>query len=178
MDHGHSHHGDIAKKFTGVERRRRAVELRLRGWTWQQVADGAGYASAGAAHNAVTKELLEAKNKLAMDSETLRQQEIEHLYMLRRAANVVLESRHIVVQQGGTVVARKPGTGTWDPQAGMWVDAEFEEIINDAPVLNAVDTLLRVAQRLAKLAGLDAPTQTEVRQYDYRINGVDAGEVA
>jgi hypothetical protein len=49
---------------------------------------------------------------------------------------------------------------------------------DDAPVLAAVDRLLRIQERRAKLLGLDAPVRADVGgKLSYEIVGVDLGQL-
>jgi hypothetical protein len=45
-----------------------------------------------------------------------------------------------------------------DPETGEIMDP----IIDDAPVLAAIDRLVKIEDRMSKLLGLDAPVQSEV----------------
>lgn len=168
---------DAIGKLTAAQKRQRAVELRLEGYQWHEIAAEAGYASAGAAHNAVTLVLRQHQAQMKQSADELRQQELEHLYMLRKQAVMALRARHVYVQAGGVVMERVDDTGEWDDEMKDWIGAEYRPIADDKPVLDAVKVLTRVAERISRLTGLDAPILTEVRQYDYRINGVDASEV-
>ena len=64
----------------------------------------------------------------------------------------VLATKHYVVSAASGVVARNPETGAL--------------LQDDAPVIHAVAGLVRISERRAKLLGLDAPKQVEVRTID------------
>ena len=76
---------------------------------------------------------------------TARSLELAKLDQLEQAAYGVLRRRHITVQHG-KIVAFEDGT----------------PVLDDAPVLNAIDRLVRIAARRATLTGMDAPTRIEV----------------
>jgi hypothetical protein len=86
---------------------------------------------------------------------------------VEQAAWKVLRARHITVQQGKIVgkfagFALVPDTGeVFYNDDGKPIPL-FEEIEDDAPVLQAIDRILKIADRRAKLTGLDAPTKVDV----------------
>ena len=63
---------------------------------------------------------------------------------MAREAWDVLQRNHVVVSQGRVV------------------ELDGVPIPDDAPVLAAIDRLLKIQERRAKLLGLDAPTQSRV----------------
>jgi hypothetical protein len=67
------------------------------------------------------------------------------LDVAERAAWKVLRKDHIHVQHG-KIVRHESG----------------EPVLDDAPVLNAIDRILKISERRARLLGLDAPTRIEV----------------
>lgn len=71
-----------ARQVADATRRAKALELRLAGASWQQTADGAGFASAGAAFNAVKREIDAIPRE---NAELLVQQELERLDRLQMA---------------------------------------------------------------------------------------------
>jgi hypothetical protein len=75
-----------AKRVTVARRRTLAVQMKLAGATWQQIADRLGYASRGAAHTDVGRALaaqLEEQNEVV---EELRHLEVMRLNRLQVAA--------------------------------------------------------------------------------------------
>lgn len=68
---------DVAAKL----RAQQAIRLRAQRLRWEEVAEGAGFASAGAAHNAVRRELARS---LSTDIEAWRQEELAMLDELQR----------------------------------------------------------------------------------------------
>jgi hypothetical protein len=68
---------------------------------------------------------------------------------LERAAWQVLRARHITVQHG-KIVRGEDG----------------EPVIDDAPTLNAIDRILKIAERRARLLGHDAPVRSRIEVTD------------
>jgi hypothetical protein len=98
---------------------------------------------------------LDAKRDDAVAIETAK------LDALEQAAWEVLRRDHIVVQHGKVVrLNRKP-------------------MVDDAPVLQAIDRLVKIAERRSKLKGLDAPAKVEVSaEVDAEIAAIAAALAA
>lgn len=118
-----------------------AARLRARGLTYEQIAADLGFSDKGAAHHAVQRALTEAVKEPA---DELRQLELVRLDEMHRAALAVMEATHFVVDKGAVV--------EWDGAP----------LVDDSPVLAAVDRLLKVQDRRAKLLGLDSPQRVSV----------------
>lgn len=117
----------------------RACELRARGCSLQRIADELGYSDRSAARKAVERAL---DGTVAEDADVLRRLELARLDRLHCEALAVLETEHVIVSQGRIVR-----------------DDQGKAIPDDAPVLAAIDRLLKVSDRRAKLLGLDAPAR-------------------
>lgn len=128
------HGRDFARDPKTAERHAQAAEMRSRGMTYQAIGDALGI-SKQSAHEAVQRVLAET---LREPAEHLRTMELDKLDRAERVAHGVLEARHPVLYQGK--------------------DTGYED---DAPKLAAIDRLLRVAERRARLLGLDAPEKVE-----------------
>ena len=74
----------------------------------------------------------------------VRQLELDRLDAMYDAAIKVLEAEHVTVSQGKVVML------------------DGEPLKDDAPVLRAIETLLKIQQRRAALLGLDAKTQHDM----------------
>jgi hypothetical protein len=133
------------------ERDQQAIELRRRGLTHRQIAAQLGFRSPSSAYEAIQRGLSETRREA---NNEVVQLEIDRLDDLRRAAWRVLAKTHLSVSQGRVV--RHPETG--------------EVITDDMPNLQAIDRLLKIAERYAKLLGLDAPVRAKVEVQD----GLDA----
>lgn len=121
-----------------------AARLRAQGWGYAQIGEKLGVSMQGA-HQAVQRALTAAVREPADDVRAL---ELSRLDLLWQAAWTVLTKHHVTVQQGKVVYLGD------------------EPLEDDAPVLNAIDRLLKVQDRRAKLLGLDAPTRHEVITLD------------
>jgi len=175
--------GPAAIKRGEIEARRaQAIAMRSAGQTWEMVAATLGYASKGAAHKDVGVALAERAAKTALSLDQFREQEIEHLQELRRKAMDVLNAEHMHVNAGQVVYSPKRDRETGD----LILDPETREPILTAiplrdslPTLQAVDRLVKVAERMARLLGADQAIKVEVEQktYNYSVNGVQMGDL-
>lgn len=140
----------MARRRTIADRDRdaRAVELRRRNLNYKQIAAEMGYASQSSAYEAVQRGLNDTQ---AETNDEVRRMELERLDDLARSALRVLATKHYAIAPGGKL-ARHPDTG--DP------------LVDDGPTLQAIDRLLKIQERRAKLLGLDQPVKHEVRQVD------------
>lgn len=153
--------GKFIRQPDTAERDAQACRLRVSGCTYQQIADRLGYPHRDLARRAVERALLEIIREPA---EQLRQLELERLDEMARIAWSVLYTKHLHVSASGKV-ARHPDTG--------------EVLIDHEPTFAAMDRLLKIGERRAKLLGLDAPTRIEAEVYPRDdINREIAGLIA
>ena len=110
-----------AETVLATERRARAVELRLAGYSLKQIGAELGVTFQAVA-KMINKELSELRDVAEKDAEILREVEVARLDAMLKA---------------------------------KWPEVE---IGNDA----AIDRVLRIMERRAKLLGLDAPTRSNV----------------
>ncbi|RKN61873.1 hypothetical protein D7231_31875 [Streptomyces klenkii] len=118
-----------------------AAALRARGLSYRQIADELGVART-TAHEMVERALQAIVQEPA---EQVRQLELDRLDHMYRSALGVLERRHVTVSQGRIVKAD-----------------DGEPLEDDGPVLQAIDRMLRIQERRARLLGLDAPSRVSV----------------
>ncbi len=137
-----------------AHRNAEACELRAQGWTYRRIAAHFGI-DVHTAHDAVQNGL---RDIIKEPAEAVRQFELDRLDAelvrltdLEDAAREVLQRHHVTVSNGQVV--RLDG----DP------------IIDDAPVLQAIDRLLKIEEQRRKngesrrkLLGLDAPSRVSV----------------
>jgi hypothetical protein len=117
----------------------RALELRLAGASYAQVG-----MALGVNRSRAYRIVMRALDRLIREpAEQVRQLELARLDQLWVEAYRVLRRQHPVISAGKVVVHPDTGQPLEDP----------------APVLSAIDTLLRIMERRARLLGLDAPTQ-------------------
>lgn len=135
--------GRFARGLKGAERDREACRLRSRRMTYQQISDALGYGAAANAHRAVRKTLAAIPRDAA---EELVQLELDQLDMLTDAVLRVLETEHYTVSQGRLI----------------YLHEDAPPLADDSPVLSAVDRLLKIQERRARLLGLDQPSKATV----------------
>jgi hypothetical protein len=130
--------GEVA----AAERDARAVQLRASGASYRTIARELHIATS-TAYDAVQAGLQAVRRE---PSEHLIELEAAHLDRLRREALDVLTARHPLVQAGEIVH-----------------DTDGHELHDAGPVIAAIRALLGIAERRAKLLGLDAPTRVDLR---------------
>jgi hypothetical protein len=118
------------------------MELRAAGATFRQIADQLGV-SVATAWKCVDRGLTATRQE---PGEKLHALERERLDRLQAQATAILRTRHVVIQ-GGKVV----------------VDEHGRPYVDHGPTLNAIRTLLAVAERRAKLLGLDEPIRIDAK---------------
>ncbi len=127
------------RRETTKRRDAEAANLRVRGWTYAEVAAEVGFASPGAAHDAVSRSLAES---VRVPVQQAREIAAHHLDQLAFEAWKLVKSRHIAVS-GGRAIYLDDG----------------EPVVDVKPVVDALNVLVRIEERRAKLLGLDAPRQ-------------------
>lgn len=137
---GNTHQGWTEAQL--AERRAEAYRLRLRGLSLREVGQRLGVSHTTVA-NWTRTEAEELVQPLATE---LRQQQVDRLDEMRAAVLGVLESRHYVVSNGRLIR----------------LSEDADPLEDDAPILQAVDRLLRIEERRSRLFGLDAPEKSEV----------------
>lgn len=142
--------GKFVKSLESAERDREACRLRARGASYEAIAEQLGYGDASHARRAVNACLVAVQ---AEGVEELRAVQNYQLDVLTQTVIEVLERRHLVISASGKVVEHGDTT-----------------ITDDGPVLAAVDRLLKIMERRAKLNGLDAPQSMEV----FTLDRIDA----
>jgi len=127
-----------------AERRAKVLARRTEHIPYEQIAAELGITSAVARKD--YERALEAL-KLEQDGHARFNvaRQLETLDVAERAAWAVLRKDHIHVQHG-KIVRHEDGS----------------PVLDDAPVLNAIDRILKISERRARLLGLDAPAKIEV----------------
>jgi hypothetical protein len=147
--HQPSHRAAVAR------RRAKAIELKNRGLSWQQVADqmaaeghyldGDGNPSAAAACVDVSRALKQANRELSMGLEEYREAARMRLDGLRRQVHAVLARPHYVLYKGEIVHG-----------------PDGNPLRDDGVVLACIDRLQRIEERQAKIDGTDASEKLTV----------------
>lgn len=159
MERGRGGDGKFVEDPAALERHRQAALLRSKGWTWQKIADHLGYASRSSVHQAVTR----YRDQLITPAiDEMRDAEDAKLDELERACLEVLERRHLKFHDGQALTH------------------EGKPVVDDSAVLSATGQLLKIAERRARLWGLDAPVKTDIGgavHVKYELPGVNMDQV-
>lgn len=150
----HDGKGRFVRSVETAEREAEAARLRSKGWSYPRIAAELGYKHKADAYNAVKKVLADTVREAG---DEVRAMELVRLDALYAAATEVLDREHVTVSHGRIVAG-----------------ADGAPLLDDAPVLQAVDRLLRIQERRARLLGLDAPVKKDVSLTDERVAAIEA----
>lgn len=134
--------GKFSKNTESALRDIEATKLRAAGLDYDEIAARVGFANRGNAYRAVERCLAAAR---AEPAEAVTKLELERLDEMWRNAKAVLDRSHITVSNGRIVY-----------------DDDGKPVIDDAPVLQAIDRMLKIQERRARLLGLDAPVKSRI----------------
>ncbi len=144
------------------------MRLRVRGQSFAQIATALGFDSASTAQAAVKRGLVATvPTEVAADVRAMEVQRLDDLYA---RALLVAEREHLAHGNGRVVYEECPGVrhkGHVEPggrvdRDGNTAGCRGLPVLDDGPLLAAIDRLLRIQDRRAKLLGLDAPTRHSV----------------
>lgn len=154
----------MAQRALTAERRAKALNLRTRGRSYEEISEALGYASRHAAREDILRAWTARAAERDVEADSYVTAELEKLDMLERAVMGVLERKHYSITPKGTLVWLNP-----EPNNPFSVEMPLED---DAPILAAAAHMVKIAERRTKLLGLDAPTKKiiEVTNYD----GIDS----
>jgi hypothetical protein len=138
--------GKFTARLDTAERDAEAARMRAQSKTYQEIADALGYADKGAAYYGVDRAL---KAVVREPAENLRKLQRARLDEMRVVARKVMLSTHYAHSAGRLILSPTGEDGAPKP------------LVDDMPKLAAVDRLLRIEEREAKLEGTDAPTKFE-----------------
>ncbi|WP_098892259.1 hypothetical protein [Streptomyces sp. or3] len=147
--------GQFVRSLTTAERDARAAELRSKGWTYRRIAAELGWKQGADAYNAVQRVLKETVREAGEEVRALELErldgELARLADVEREVWAVLKRKHVTVSNGQVI------------------RVDGEPLLDDAPVLQAADRLVKIedarlknSERRAKLLGLDAPTKQAI----------------
>jgi|GEM_PF-1902587 len=134
-----------------AQRRAKLVEYRRRKVPYADFYEELGYGSIQSARKDFTRALEYSIAAQHASVEVYREEQLEELDYLAEEAHKVMRATHYVVAPGGRIVE--------DPETGR-------PLIDDGPRLQAIDRLIKILNRVAKLRGLDAPQKLEVMTID------------
>lgn len=160
-------------KQTALQKRMRAVDLRVHGKNWQQIADEVGYSGPNAAHKAVSEYFrMYPRNE---DAEELRRAENLKLDALEDKYWDIIRSDHVTVNAKGIVeryVMENGKRKILRDETGEFVYREVGDRVlpvyetvplrDDDPTIKCLNGLLQVYARRARLNGLDRPVKVEI----------------
>lgn len=144
-------------------RDQRAAELYGQGKTYQAIADELGFAGRGKAHEAVQRAFADIPTEGA---EAAKLADLERLDRLIEQAWAVMLRPHVAVSNGRVVrkfagIERDDdGIERLDPD-GKTIPV-FEDVMDDGPVLAAIDRIRTLIERRAKIYGYEAPSRSRV----------------
>lgn len=154
------------------------AEMRSRRMTYQQIADELGI-STSTAYEAYQRVLARTIEEPAAEA---RQRELEDLDRAQRAVLEVLEGEHYAVSHGRVV--RRWLAWETDEEGNPVLDelgkpiGIYEDVLDDGPILQAVDRLVKIGESRRKLLGLDAAQKMDVTgEITYEIVGVPTEEL-
>lgn len=127
-------------------RRAKLVEYRRRKVPYSQFYEELGYANANAASKDFYRILEENLAELRVSVDVYREEQLAELEHLAEEAHIVMNDRHYILTPGGKLVA--------DPVTG-------DPLLDSGPKLAAMDRLVRIGDRVAKLRGTEAATKIE-----------------
>lgn len=148
-----------------LERDAEAFRMRARQCTYEEIAIALGYGSRGNVSVALNRHIKRIVKPSVDEYRAVMDAQLDEMH---RAVLRVLETTHLKVNNGVVVYYSEldeKGNPTGPERA----------LKDDAPVLAAVDRMLKIQERRAKLFGLDAPTQVvaEVKNVTVRIEGAE-----
>lgn len=154
------------KTARNLARRDKALDMRIAGATWKEIAEKCGYSSQGRASTDVHNELRRREVEEGAKLSELRAVELLRLEKLWEKAYALLDVDTPMVSHGKVIYQEDPDTGERVPVRDV------------TPVLAAIDRCVRVAERKSKLLGADSPTQVEhTGVVRYEIVGLSAEDI-
>jgi hypothetical protein len=155
--------GRYIRTIRTVQRDFDAAALRAEGASFGRIAAELGFASRGHAHDAVIRALRDVPYPGAEDDKLL---DLERIDRLIEQAWAVMKREHLTVSQG-RAVGKQTGWQRDDDGAilrdgeGAPV-AEYEDILDDGPLLSSVREIRGLLERRAKMIGYDAPAKSRI----------------
>ena len=141
-----------------------AAEMRVRGRRLQEIADELGYASRGHAHDGITRAFAALPSEEDRDARRL---DLERLDRLIAKAWDVMDRAH-VAYSNGQVVRRRTGRYELDDDGFERLDDKgariplYEEVLDDGPLLAAIDRIERLIARREHIIGYAAPARSRI----------------
>lgn len=163
-----STHGGAQDDLATTEKQNRVVEAVRQGHSFREIAELLGI-SKSQAHRLFRAGLDRIP---AHNVQAYREEQLADLALARQVVMDVLAAEHVVVSNGHVV---KPITGVDE-------DGNYEygePLFDDGPALAAVDRLVKIQERQARILGSDADERINLSgDLHYRVIGVDPAELA
>jgi hypothetical protein len=134
--------GKWVRTLASAERDAEAAKLASQGWSYDRTSEALGYAGRGDAHRGARRAMAELAE--AHGAGELRRQQIESNRLLREKLWEIVENPGPLTDRVGRPVHDDDGNVVYDAQA----------------VIQAAQTILKCDERIARLAGLDAPRRS------------------
>jgi len=156
--------GRFTRSLKTAQRDHDALNLKVKGWSLQRIANELGYASKGAVHDGIRRAFQDIPMPEAADEKRL---DLERIDRLIEAAWEVLEREH-VAYSNGQVIRRRTGGVELDEHGAERLDdkgrtmPEYEEVLDDGPLLASIDRIRTLLERRAKIIGYDAPARSRI----------------
>jgi hypothetical protein len=156
--------GRFVPSIKTAERDFEAAGMRVTGRSLQQIADELGYASPGHVHNGIRRAFAALPADEAEDAKRLDLERIDRL--IARAWDVM--DRAHVTYSNGQVVRRRTGEFELDDDGLERLDDKgariplYEEVLDDGPLLAAIDRIERLIARRDKIIGYGAPARSRI----------------
>lgn len=136
-----------------AERDAKAFAMRSRECTFSEIAIALGYSDSSHVSKALNRHMATIVKPSADEYRKILDDQLSEMH---RQVLRVLETTHYRVNNGVVVHHRPADCECLEGECG-----HFTPLLDDSPVLAAVDRLIKVQERRAKLYGLDAPVKAE-----------------
>jgi len=156
--------GRFVSSIESAARDFEAAGMRVTGRSLQQIADELGYASRGHAHDGIMRAFAALPTDEAADARRL---DLERIDRLIAKAWDVMERAH-VAYSNGQVVRRRTGEYETDDEGFERLDDKgnriplYEEVLDDGPLLAAIDRIERLISRREHIIGYAAPARSRI----------------
>lgn len=167
--------GKYTRTLEGAERDAEMARMRTDGYSYPAIARHFDVGQS-TAYDAVQRAMLATVQE---PGEEVKRLELERLDEMYREVLDVLRRPHVTVSQGRIVRQQigwelNPEDGSFQLDGDGKPIPQFEDLLDDGPVLAATDRLLKIQERRARLLGLDAPQRMSV---DAENIGREIGEL-
>jgi hypothetical protein len=144
---GRGTNGKFTRTVESAKRDAEAARLRSLGLSFRQIAEQLKFSDASCAHRAYRRGLAAVPVEAGQE---LRATSLARLDIATQKVFEVLLRRHMLAQNGRVAV---------DP-------ATRQPLVDDGPLLAAVDRLVKLEERRSKLLGLDSPAKVDMTVSD------------